>query len=336
LGLEERLKEYLAARMGQQETDVAITDFRRAPQGGSRECYTFTAEWREEGARRSGRYVLRRDPTASLLESDRETEFRVLKALEGSDIPAPKVYWLEKTDNPYLDRPFMIMEQINGEVTPFFQLICPDDPLLRKERAEETVRALASLHALDWESRGLGFLGLPVSATGYAEMQVDHWKREFRRVKLDPQPGLTEAFLWLHAHIPAAKTTSFLHGDFKTDNIMYEGSTVKGILDWEMAAIGDPVADLAWFCLDRWSVGGLCCGLMKKEDFLSLWKRFSDLEVDEESFLFWMVFSNVKLAVIHLTGGHSFSTGATRDLRMAFPPFENIRLLRDICGFLKF
>jgi aminoglycoside phosphotransferase (APT) family kinase protein len=330
----ERLKKYLTARL-EQRKDVSITDFRRAPKGGSRECYTFTMEWGEGDASQRGGFVLRRDPDASLLESDRETEFRVLKALEGSNVPAPKVYWLEKGET-ILERPFMIMEQVVGESTPFFQLICPDNPALRKERAKETVALLAELHKLDWESRGLGFLGVPASATSYAEMQVDHWESEFKRVKLDPQPVLTEAFLWLRLHIPTSRNTSLLHGDFKTDNLMFEGSRIKGILDWEMAAIGDPVADLAWFCLDRWSVDGLRCGLMDQEDFISMWKRLSGFEVDKESFLFWMVFSNVKMAVIHLTGGHSFSTGATTNLRMAYTTFENMRVLKDICEFLNF
>jgi aminoglycoside phosphotransferase (APT) family kinase protein len=334
--LSDALRAYVAIRTDRQAGDIAVTDLRRAPKGGSRECYSFTMGWREGDSIRTGRYVLRRDPPASLLESDRETEFRVLKALEGSGVPVPRVYWLEREANAYLDRPFMIMEQIEGEMTPFFQLIAPDDPALREKRADNTVSALAELHAVDWESRGLGFLGVSDGPRGHAAMQVDHWEAEFKRVRLDAQPILTEAFLWLRAHMPTAPTMCLLHGDFKTDNVMYRGAEVRGILDWEMAAIGDPTADLAWFCLDRWSVDGLCCGLVKKDDFLSSWSLATGLAVDEEAFFFWTVLSNVKLAVIHLTGGYSFCTGATRDLLMAFTPYENIRLFRDLTALLEF
>jgi aminoglycoside phosphotransferase (APT) family kinase protein len=331
-----RLKEYLAVRMGRQSKDLTITDFQKAPTGGSRESYTFTLEREEGNIRLAGRYVLRRDPDASLLESDRETEFRVLKALEGSGVPAPRVYWLEKENNAYLDRPFIIMEQVMGDVTPFSQLICPNDPSLRQKRAHETAAALAGLHQLDWERQGLGFLGIPAGPTGYAETQVNRWEEDFKRFKLNAQPILTDAFIWLHRHIPEARNTTFLHGDFKADNIMYDGSMVKALLDWEMTGIGDPVADLAWFCLDRWSVDGLCCGLVAKEDFISMWKELSGLEVEETSFLFWTVFSNVKMAVIHLNGGHSFCLRTTNNLRMAYTPYENVSVLREICNLLGF
>ncbi len=331
--IEDSLKEYLTSRM-ERQTDIKIKNLQRAPQGGSRECYTFTLEWRGKEALETGHFVLRRDPDSSLLESDRETEFRVLESLKDSGVHVPRVYWLEK-GGTVLERPFMIMEQIIGEVTPFFQLISPDDAALRNGRIDATVRELATLHNVDWRKCGLDFLGVPENATAFAERQVAHWEKEFRQVKLDAQPILTEAFLWLRDHIPQAKRLALLHGDFKTDNLLFDGPEVKGLLDWEMAAIGDPVADIAWFCLDRWSVDGLCCGLVEREAFIEKWQEFSGLEADDAAMLFWTVFSNVKLAMIHLRGGYSFVTKATRDIRMAYPPFENIRLLKNLCDLIK-
>ncbi|MFH0727100.1 MAG: phosphotransferase family protein [Pseudomonadota bacterium] len=341
MNLQHQVLSYLEARIPG-ATDMKITRFENTPagRGGSRNCFIFTAEWKEANEAKTGHYVLRQDPEASLLESDRETEFRILKALEKTDVAVPKVYWLERGPS-LLGRPFIIMEHLTGDVTSFFNLVGGDNASLRAERAKETVVLLSRLHTLDWRKQGLDFLGVPAGAGEFAAAQIDYWESFFNKFKLETQLVLREAFLWMHDHIPKAGQLSLVHGDFKTDNIMYDGSRIKGLLDWELSAIGDPLADLAWMSMGFWKVGDLCSGLISKKDLISEWERLTGYVADEQSLLFWEVLSNVKLAVIHIIGAHSFATrtscAVTKSLATgALSAFFNMRILKNICELLKF
>ena len=334
LGMEEKLTAYIRAQFPE-ATAIRLLNLQRVAHGASRECYNFDLELQAGGAIEVRPCMLRRDPTASLLESERDVEFRILRSLENSGVPVPKVYWLE-CDPSVLERPFLVMERLTGEVTASFQMLGGEDATFRKEIANQAVAVLAKIHTLDYEKYGLDFLGVPKSPTGYAEAQIDHWEGVVNRTKLEPQPVLSEAILWLRAHIPPAKQTTFVHGDFKTDNIMYEGNKIKAMLDWEMAAIGDPIADLGWLSLGYYEVNGLLSGLISRDDLISQWEKLSGYKVDEESLFFWTVFSNVKMAAICLTGGHSFATGATRSLLMPTVAYLTPKLLWDITELLRF
>src|SRR3990170_113524 len=91
--LQEQLIAYLQHKMPQAE-GLAVSNVGRVPGGASRETWSFDAAWRESGVEVSRAFVVRRDPTASLLETERDVEFRVYQTLEGTGIPVPQVYWL--------------------------------------------------------------------------------------------------------------------------------------------------------------------------------------------------------------------------------------------------
>src|SRR3990172_2781113 len=108
----ERIEEYLRSRLPQASA-IAVADVQRLPGGASRETWSFDARWREGGADVSRAFVLRRDPDASLLETDRDTEFRVMEAVWSQGVPVPRMYWLEP-DPAWLERPVFVLVRGGG------------------------------------------------------------------------------------------------------------------------------------------------------------------------------------------------------------------------------
>jgi len=199
--IETKIMHYLSAQM-RDAVDLQIENLQRVAHGASRECYNLDLRWKDGKTQHYRACLLRRDPTASLLESERDTEFRILRALENSGVPVPKVYWLE-SDPSVLERPFLIMERLTGEVTPSFGLLAGDDAEMRESLANQAMEILARVHTLDYKKFGLDFLGVPSTPTGFAEAMIDHWEGVVKKASLmGPQPVLTEAILWLRANVP--------------------------------------------------------------------------------------------------------------------------------------
>ena len=141
------------------------------------------------------------------------------------------------------------------------------------------------------------------------------------RDALEPQPVLRAAFRWLRRHLPPpAPRIVLVHADYRTGNFLCDGEgEIKGVLDWEMTHLGDPMEDVAWACLRpwRWLGDEKIGGLMNRHDFYRQYEGASDFTVVEEAVLFWEVLGNVKLAAILLTGARSFCDGRTHSPFMA-------------------
>jgi len=107
--------------------------------------------------------------------------------------------------------------------------------------------ALVELHAVNWQDTALTTLGKP---QGFLERQLKRWagQLELTLPRTRPLPGLQEVSAWLKAHLPEQSATSIVHGDYKLDNVMFSSHPAKlvAIFDWEMATLGDPLADLGW------------------------------------------------------------------------------------------
>lgn len=332
---EGKLRDYLRSKMPEAE-DLEVSDLTGVAFGASRETCLFDVKYKEGGEERVQGMVMRRDPPTGLLDHiTRETEFRILKCLEGSGVPAPKVYWCE-TDPAILERPFIIMERLTGNVNPAFNLFGRGNEELRTRVAEQFVDILARIHNLDWQKRGLDFLGVPEAPLDYARRELDKWEGIIEAVKLEPDPILTEASIWLNANLPASKDTCLVHGDYKLDNVMTKKSEVLAIFDWEMATLGDPHDDLGWVCFRYYEVDGLINGLMERDWFLRQYEEVSGREVDHDSVKFWQVFSNLKMAAITLTGGERYISGRSPKNTLGLLPLLMAKLHQDIIELLEF
>src|SRR5581483_11192921 len=94
-------------------TGVSVTDVERIPGGASRETYRFCLNWTEGGEKRERRLILRRDPPASLIDTERRVEFAAYGAFHGSAVPVPQMLWLEEGSEA-LDHPFFVAEELRG------------------------------------------------------------------------------------------------------------------------------------------------------------------------------------------------------------------------------
>ncbi len=318
--MEQRIEAYLRAKLPDAE-QLAVANLWRIPGGASRETWSFDACWREGGREVSRGFVLRRDPDASLLETERDVEFRVLDAVWSQGVPVPKLHWLEQ-DGSWLERPFFVMDRVDGcETSPQKLLFEPRFIQSLPRLARQFVDILAQIHALDWRALDLGFLGVPASEGECAEMEIERWEAVVERDALEPQPVLRAAFSWLRRHPPRpAQRITLVHADYRTGNFLFNAEgEIKAILDWEMAHLGDPLEDIAWACIRPWRWAGdeRIGGLMARDEFYRTYSEATDLAVDPESVRFWEVLGNVKLAAIFITGARSFCDGRTRSIMMA-------------------
>ena len=198
---------------------------------------------------RSGTYVLRRQPPGQLLKSAHavDREYRVLQALARSGVPVPRAYHLCE-DRDLIGSLFYVMSYVPGRI--FWDPALPDVP--REARAahyDALLRALAALHAVDVEAAGLGDYG---RAGNYFERQIGVWTKQYRATETERHPGMEALMAWLPVHCPAhAGRLALVHGDYRIDNVIFAPTEpeVVAILDWELSTLGDPLADLAYFCM---------------------------------------------------------------------------------------
>jgi aminoglycoside phosphotransferase (APT) family kinase protein len=213
--------------------------------GGGQSNPTWFVDWG------SARLVLRKKPVGPILPGAHaiEREFRVLRALEGTDVPVPKALWLEEDDS-ILGTPFYVMERLDGRV--FTDCTLPGlAPEERREIYLDMARTLARLHAVRPEAVGLGDYGKPGN---YFERQIKRWGRQYRESTGGVVPALERLLDWLTSNMPEDDgAVSIAHGDFRLGNMLFHPSEprVIGVLDWELSTLGHPLADLG-FCVMPW------------------------------------------------------------------------------------
>jgi aminoglycoside phosphotransferase (APT) family kinase protein len=335
--MQNRIEDYLRHKMPRAE-EVSVSGLFRIPGGASRETWSFDARWREKGKGMSQGFIMRRDPDASLLETERDIEFRVMDALWGTAVPVPQMHWLE-TDPRWLDRPFVVMERVDGcETNPQTLAIDPRYAEARLRLARRFGEVLAAIHHVDWRKLDLDFLGVPESPSHCGLMEIDKWERVLDQEGIEPRPVLRAAIAWLRRNLPhPAQKIVLVHADFRAGNFLYnEDGEMKAFLDWEMVHLGDPMEDVAWACIRpwRWAGNELIGGFMEREEFYRLYEELSGFKVDQQAIRFWEVLGNLKLALIFLTGGRSFCEGRTRNLFMAVVAANARRLDMEILDLM--
>lgn len=194
------------------------------------------------------RLVLRMQPSGELLPSAHalDREFRVLRALEGSGVPVPRVLRYSD-DTSIVGTSFYLMERIDGRVfaTAALEGVSPDE---RRAMYRSAARTLAKLHGVDWERIGLADFG---KHGDYFARQVRRWSRQWEASRQRDIPELDRLIAWLPEHLPAQEETTICHGDFRFGNLMFAPAStqIAGVLDWELSTLGDPLADLGFFCM---------------------------------------------------------------------------------------
>jgi len=200
--------------------------------------------------RGSERMVLRRPPRGPLLPTAHDVvrEYHYLSALYGrARVPEPLAVC---EDASVIGAPFYLMRRSEGVVPRFEIPAAYDNPAGYLAFTNEMVDALIELQAVDWRAAGIAG-----RADGYLERQVRRWSGqwELTRPRTRELPDLDRITAWLREHIPESPGATVVHGDYKADNTMFEAGRPRlvAIFDWEMATIGDPLADVGYL-LNQW------------------------------------------------------------------------------------
>ena len=194
------------------------------------------------------RYVLRRKPPGKLLPSAHavDREFRVISALNRTDVPTPRAYALCEDDG-VVGTAFYIMDYCDGRV--LWDPLLPDLPKpARRAVYEAKMATLAKLHAVDYVALGLADFGRPGS---YVARQISRWGKQYKASETESIEAMDKLLDWLPAHLPKTDETVLVHGDYRLDNMIFDRSEprVLGIIDWEISTLGDPLAELSYLCM---------------------------------------------------------------------------------------
>ncbi|BDB44059.1 MULTISPECIES: phosphotransferase family protein [Mycobacterium] len=285
-----------------------------APVGNGRSTDTFLVDL-DNGER----FVLRVEPSAYrvVYEYDLGREALVMDALaRNTDIPVPKVLFHEP-DPAILGSPFLVLERregcIPGDEPPF-----PADPdswvhslsdLERTVLADDALRTLAAIHAVDWRALGLGSLDRPELGADALTQHVSWWRAFFDWGSAGrPCSTIEETFDWLAKHWPADPGPTVLSwGDARLGNLMFAGPRVSAVLDWELATLAPAGCDLGWwlFC-DRHHSEGVGApwppGLPDRDETLSRYTSFSGRTIAHARW--FEVYGGLRFAVLMNRAGN--------------------------------
>ncbi len=218
------------------EGEMAVRQF---PGGHSNLTYLITFKNKE--------VVLRRPPFGAKAKSahDMGREYRILKALKPffPYCPEPLAY---SEDTDIMDCPFYVMERIQGII---LRRNLPNGMFLTPTQVERLFQKVVeihyALHSLDYRKIGMEGFGRP---EGYVRRQVQGWSSRYRAARTPDAPDFESVMAWLDAHQPMdSPCPCIIHNDYKFDNIVLDSANplnIIGVLDWEMATIGDPLMDL--------------------------------------------------------------------------------------------
>lgn len=334
--LSQRLEAYLRAKLN--APALRVSDLARIPGGASRETYRFRAHYDSGTGHVTRALILRRDPTASLLETDRTTEFRAYRAFNALGLPVPEPIALE-LEGAALERPFFIMEEITDGAPGSILSPTAYDPH-REKIGLQFWSVLGRIAKADPDVVGLGDLEGTRDATAAWAREVAHWEKVIDEDELEPQPIARAAIRWLKRNPPPpAQKISVVHGDYRSGNFLFNPQgDIRAILDWEMAHLGDPLEDLSWALDPLWSHGDPShpAGLIARDRAIAIWETESGLKADPKALWWWEIFAGVKGIGIWISAGREYTEGRNTDPVNAFsgwyPTSYHNKILADRLG----
>jgi aminoglycoside phosphotransferase (APT) family kinase protein len=289
-------------------------------------------------------YVLRRKPPGELLKSAHavDREFRVISALQSTDVPVPRTYVLCE-DDAIIGAMFYVMEYKEGRIL--------WDPLLPEARDNEERGAIydamnqtmAALHNVDVDAVGLTDFGRPGN---YFERQLGRWSKQYRASETERIESMETLMDWLTGNMPADDgTLSLVHGDYRLDNMMFHPTEprVIALLDWELCTLGHPLADLAnqcmaWMLPREGRIKGLAgidrhsLGIPTDEEYIARYCERTGRD-GIENWNFYLVFSLFRLAAIMqgIVKRAQIGTASSTD---AHSSSDSVRQLADLAVLL--
>jgi len=288
---------------------LSISPLEKATSGYASEIHFFDLNWRKGDQDKTEKLVIREAPTELQIHPDYDvgTQFNIMRCLEGSSVPMPGTYWLEE-DDKVLGAPFFIMERVEGEIlNPIQPGEEPRGPLFeaspeqRSRMWRQAIEVIANVNNVDWEHRGLSFLGVAVNGTDALDRQIAHYERMWAWGGVKPQSIFNDAFAWFRSNRFEPEHRSLCWGDARLGNLMYRNGEVVAVLDWDMAHIGAPEADLAWLLAIEWMTReaiGAWDGVPDREEVIECYEGITGRRL--QNFHYHEAFAMLKLGILFL------------------------------------
>ena len=244
--------------------------------------------------------VQRQTPEA---ERSMEIEASVLAAAEG--VPAPPVIAHVVGDDGVSS---LVTWHVEGET--IARRILRDDrfALARDRLVDHLGRAAARIHRIDLGAVDGVDAADPIAAT-----------RERLDELGEPHPTFELAFRWLEDHRPPDRPPTLVHGDLRLGNVIVDEAGLAAVIDWELAFIGNPIADLGWLCAPAWRFGSArpAAGLGEREALLAAYTDESGVEVGLDELIWWEIASSLRWGVICIMQASRHRSGAVRSHELA-------------------
>ncbi|MBA3742806.1 phosphotransferase family protein [Sporichthya sp.] len=299
---EPRISEGVAELLGTALPDavgLTVSGVARVFGGNARRAWSATASWTDADGGHTADLILLVRLSGSQVRTDPADEIRHLTGLAEQGVRAPRV-WAHDGDGHLFGMPAVLLQRMAGRGDAVEYLRA--DPELGRARTLDLARAAAELHAAS-----------PSTGPYDPGAQLEQWRSQFLASRLEPHPALGWLLDWLTDHQPAIERTVVVHGDFRVGNVLYDGPHITGLLDWEMAHLGDAAEDLAWAYRALWSPVRFC----SIEDFVAAYADAGGAAIPADSLRWHRVFSEVKFAAISLAAARSLVDGTSTNLRLA-------------------
>jgi aminoglycoside phosphotransferase (APT) family kinase protein len=304
----DKLQTWLTSKLPAAEA-LSISPLEKATSGYASEIHFFDLCWKEGGHGKTEKLVIREAPTVMQVHPDYDAaeQFHIMRCLQDSSVPVPKTFWLEE-NTEVTGSPFFIMERVEGEIlNPVQPGEEPRGPLYkakpeqRSRMYRQAIEVIANVNTADWKRLGLSFLGVPRNGTDALDRQIAHYERMWKWGGVQPQSIFDPAFAWFKSKRFEAEHISLCWGDARPGNLMYRNNRVVAVLDWDMAHLGAPEADLAWLLAIEWMTKeaiGTWDGVPDREKIIQCYEGMTGRRL--QNFHYHEAFAMLKLAILFL------------------------------------
>ncbi|MEI7591831.1 MAG: phosphotransferase family protein [Actinomycetes bacterium] len=300
----ERLAVFLEQSLGREGLEVR--DLGRMSGGASRETWAFDLLDAISGGLE--RLILQRiRPGVMGGAASMVGESGLLRAAAVAGVPVAPVI-AASDDVAIVGSPFLVMGRIDGET--IARRILRDDEFApaRSRLVRECAEALAAVHAVPIDAASYLVNQEPVSQLAGL---IDYLG--------EPHPAFELGLRWLEDHRPASVTPTVVHGDFRLGNFMVDEQGLRGVLDWELAHLGDPREDLGWLCVRAWRFGSdlPVAGLGTYDELIDAYENVSGVHIDPAAIRWWEVLGTLRWGVICIVQAASHLSGSSRSVELA-------------------
>ena len=292
-----------------QKKEYSLISLERIFGGASRETYKIILN---DHSNKEERLVLRLSQDSSLIETEQRTEYLAYSAFQESNVPVPVLIDMSE-ENTKLGAPFMLMRELKGEAaSPFTPNIYSP---YEKELGEQFWSILGEIAKKKIDSDIYEDFNRETERP-FWKNELDKWVKVIHEDSIGIEPILEAGIRHLYKYPPnESEIISMVHGDYRSGNFLYAENKITGILDWEMAHLGDPLEELGWALSPIWSWQDKerPAYLVKREDAISIWEATSNISLNKDDLQWWELFAAIKGMAIWISAGNEFKSGKNID-----------------------